>query len=93
MKRFLPIALALFVLWKYEDDYRDRLEFRTDLNCGPWIKIQGPYSIHNGFYVVEIPNQTVESSPRFFFRVVREWGDPWCPIGEWPTLKKATEPK
>lgn len=89
MRRFLPIILALFVFWQYEENCQDRLEIKTDLNKGPWIKVQGPYSIRNGQYVVEIPNQTVAGSPRFFFRVVREWGDPWTPLGDWPDLKKA----
>lgn len=81
MKKYYTILSLLFVLWKFEHDVVDVLEFSYDGTR--WFELSGPYHLTENKQDYLIPvNESI--SDRLFFRVRRDWGEPLVPEDERP---------
>lgn len=67
-------ASGVTVLWNFQPECRDVLEYQTELG-GTWAEVSPPYALTpDGLdYRVVVP---LGNEPRKFFRVSRVWGEP-----------------
>lgn len=67
------IFLGLFVLWTFEPEYLDVLEYSYD--CNQWFSLSGPYHLTDdgADYIVPVDTRL---STNLFFRVRRDFGTP-----------------
>lgn len=70
-------ARPLFTLWDMTSGTRDVLEMSNQPGNGIWMDIPGPYEIREieGISTYYVP--TPVGYAQAFFRVRREWGNPW----------------
>lgn len=70
-------ARSLFAVWEVSAGVRDVLEMSDRPDASVWIELTGPYEVRevNGIssYWVRVPIGYAKS----FFRVRRDWGNPW----------------
>lgn len=82
MKRLFNLLFTIFVLWQYEHDVVDVLEYQLD-GSGEWHSLAGPYHLTEDKASYLIPVYTGMAS-QVLFRVRRDWGEPLVPVNERP---------
>lgn len=82
MKKYYTMLSLLFVLWKFEHDVEDILEYQID-GTGIWQYVPGPYSLTDDKQDYKIPYESTGGN-MVWFRVRRDWGEPLVPEDERP---------
>lgn len=78
--------LTVSVLWNFDPDTRDVLEYSKDMHS--WFEAIAPYPVQGIDYKVPV----VTASDRKFFRVNRWWGFPKIESSLWPATVPAGAP-
>lgn len=82
MKLLLNLLFTIFVLWQFEHDVEDVLEYQLD-GSGGWYTLAGPYHLTEDKRDYLIPVETSIAN-QIVFRVRRDWGEPLVPVNERP---------
>lgn len=84
LNRYVPVLLAVAVLWKFEYLVQDTLEIAPRPE-GPWSDYTGDYLLNEAKtdYLIRIESSGTDKQ---FFRVRRVWGEPRIPFGYRPAI-------